>query len=277
MSGGGPAETTYTKARPDFRGSAMTTSHTDFLTLFQELGLPANCTLDELKLAFRRRVSQLHPDRAAGQVGDAESRLQRLTAMYNAALDFHRRYGRMPGNSTKATPPRGVTTRPHAPSASPPDREAREATAPQRSHTGLMLLGGLGALAVIAWLIAGSSIEESAGENESSTTPSHVEAAQATPVESPIEEDVIGTPDAVPAPRHLRLGMSRDSVVALEGEPLSTNGPQWDYGPSWVAFRCGRVADWYSSPLRPLRTASTHPLSTDQMPALRAIDCANNP
>jgi hypothetical protein len=71
--------------------------------------------------------------------------------------------------------------------------------------------------------------------------------------------------------------MSRDSVVALEGEPLSTNGPQWDYGPSWVAFRCGRVADWYSSPLRPLRTASQHPLSTDQMPALRAVDCANDP
>ena len=71
--------------------------------------------------------------------------------------------------------------------------------------------------------------------------------------------------------------MDRADVAALEGVPLSTNGPQWDYGPSWIAFRCGRVADWYSSPLRPLRTASTHPLSTDQMPALRAVDCVNNP
>jgi hypothetical protein len=255
----------------------MTSSPTDFLTLFQELGLPANCTLDELKLAFRRRVSQLHPDRAAGQVGDAESRLQRLTAMYNAALDFHRRYGRMPGNSSKPTPPRGVTTRPRTPSATPAWSDPGDTTSPQRSHTGLMLLGGLAALAVIAWLIASSSIEESNGENESSASASQVEAADAAPVENPVEADVVVTPDVIPAPRHLRLGMSRDSVVALEGEPLSTNGPQWDYGPSWVAFRCGRVADWYSSPLRPLRTASTHPLSTDQMPALRAVDCANNP
>ncbi|MET0231732.1 MAG: J domain-containing protein [Rhodanobacteraceae bacterium] len=255
----------------------MTTSHTDFLTLFQELGLPPNCTLDELKLAFRRRVSQLHPDRAAGQVGDAESRLQRLTAMYNAALDFHRRYGRMPGNSTNPTPPRGVSTRLRTPSASPSYRDTSDAQAPQRSNTGLMLLGGLAGLAVIAWLIASSSIEDSSGEIESSTAPPEVEAAQTPPVEKSVDADTIGAPDAIPAPRHLRLGMSRDSVVALEGQPLSTNGPQWDYGPSWVAFRCGRVADWYSSPLRPLRTASTHPLSTDQMPALRAVDCANNP
>jgi hypothetical protein len=252
----------------------MTTSHTDFLMLFQELGLPANCTLDELKLAFRRRVSQLHPDRAAGQVGDAESRLQRLTAMYNAALDFHRRFGRMPGVSTNATPPRGVSTRVRT-SAAP--AAAWEAATPERSQTGLMLLGGLAALAVIAWLIASSSIDESNGENESSPQTSEVEAATTAPVENAVDEDVGATPDASPAPRHLRLGMSRDSVIAVEGEPLSTNGPQWDYGPSWVAFRCGRVADWYSSPLRPLRTASTHPLSTDQMPALRAVDCANNP
>lgn len=253
----------------------MTSSPTDFINLFQELGLPANCTLDELKLAFRRRVSQLHPDRAAGQVGDAESRLQRLTAMYNAALDFHRRYGRMPGNST--TPTRGVSTRVRTPSASPAYGGASDAQPPRRSNTGLMLLGGLAALAIIAWLVASSSLEESNGENESSPPTSHVEDADNAPVENAVDETVAATPDAIPAPRHLRLGMSRDSVVALEGEPLSTNGPQWDYGPSWVAFRCGRVADWYSSPLRPLRTASTHPLSTDQMPALRAVDCANNP
>jgi hypothetical protein len=163
------------------------------------------------------------------------------------------------------------------PGASPSSADARESAAPQRSHTGVLLLGGLAALAVIAWLIASSSIDDATDENESSPPPAHVEAADTTPVENPVDENVAATPGAIPAPRHLRLGMSRDTVIALEGEPLSTNGPQWDYGPSWVAFRCGRVSDWYSSPLRPLRTASTHPLSTDQMPALRAVDCANNP
>ena len=255
----------------------MTSSPTDFLMLFQELGLPANCTLDELKLAFRRRVSQLHPDRAS-LVVDAESRLQRLTAMYNAALDFHRRYGRMPGVTAHGTrKPPGGAMGPHVPDASRMSGEHEAVPAPpQRNSAGLALLGGVAGLALIAWLIAGSSIEDSASDPES-TPAAHVEAADATPVESAIDDDAAATPRVAPAPRHLRLGMTRDAIIALEGEPLSTNGPQWDYGPSWIAFRCGRVADWYSSPLRPLRTASTHPLSTDQMPALRAVDCANDP
>lgn len=249
-------------------------SHTDFLALFQELGLPANCTLDELKLAFRRRVSQLHPDRATNGIADAESRLQRLTAMYNAALDFHRRYGRMPGVTAHgARKPAGGALGPHRPDAARASGEHEAVPAPpQRSHAGLALLGGLAGLALVAWLIADSTSEAPPTEPP---TPAHVEATGAAPVESAADDDA--TPGAVPAPRHLRLGMTHADVAALEGEPLSTNGPQWDYGPSWIAFRCGRVADWYSSPLRPLRTASTHPLSTDQMPALRAVDCASNP
>jgi hypothetical protein len=256
----------------------MTSSHTDFLVLFQELGLPANCTLDELKLAFRRRVSQLHPDRAIGHVADAESRLQRLTAMYDAALDFHRRYGRMPGNSMHGSRrPTGGALGPRAPDASRVSGEHAAVPAPpQKSNTGLALLGGFAGLALVAWLIAGSSIDDSTSEIRQSAPASHTEAADATPAEVATDDDAAPS-GAMPAPRHLRLGMTHVDVATLEGEPLSTNGPQWDYGPSWIAFRCGRVADWYSSPLRPLRTASTHPLSTDQMPALRAVDCANNP
>lgn len=254
------------------------TSSTDFLTLFQELGLPANCTLDELKLAFRRRVSQLHPDRATGQVADAESRLQRLTAMYNAALDFHRRYGRLPGVTMHATrKPTGGALGPHHPNAARVSGEHEAVRSPPRNSTSLALLSGLLGLALIAWLLAGSSLEDSSTDVESSTSTEPAETADAQPPEHAIDDADAAPPGAIPARRHLRLGMDRADVAALEGEPLSTNGPQWDYGPSWIAFRCGRVADWYSSPLRPLRTASTHPLSTDQMPALRAVDCATDP
>jgi hypothetical protein len=147
---------------------------------------------------------------------------------------------------------------------------------PQKSNTGLALLGGFAGLALVAWLVAGSSVDDSTSEIRQSAPASHTEAADATPAEVATDDDAAPS-GAMPAPRHLRLGMTHVDVATLEGEPLSTNGPQWDYGPSWIAFRCGRVADWYSSPLRPLRTASTHPLSTDQMPALRAVDCANNP
>jgi hypothetical protein len=252
----------------------MTNSHTDFLALFQELGLPANCTLDELKLAFRRRVSQLHPDRAIGRAADSESRLQRLTAMYNAALDFHRRYGRMPGNTAHATPaPPSRIRRPAPASSSANAPEA--APEPRRSHAVFAIVVVIVALVLFAWLLGESSDQEATDAIE--TPAPHAEAADAAPVAEPAGNEDTAASDEPAAPRHLRLGMSRYDVVALEGQPLSTNGPQWDYGPSWIAFRCGKVADWYSSPLRPLRTASTHPLSSDTMPNVRAVDCANDP
>jgi hypothetical protein len=39
----------------------------------------------------------------------------------------------------------------------------------------------------------------------------------------------------------------------IEGPPDMENADRWEYGPSWVAFQCGKVVDWHSSPLRPLR------------------------
>lgn len=69
---------------------------TDFLTLYAELGLaPGVSDLEALKHAYRRRVAQLHPDRAGADQGDPE-RLQRLNRLYGAALAFEQRYGRLP-------------------------------------------------------------------------------------------------------------------------------------------------------------------------------------
>jgi DnaJ-class molecular chaperone len=72
---------------------------TDFLTLYQELGLaPGVSSLDEFKQAYRRRVVQLHPDRRVNTPDAAdEARLQRLTQLYGAAIAFEQRYGRLPG------------------------------------------------------------------------------------------------------------------------------------------------------------------------------------
>lgn len=70
---------------------------TDFLLLYDELGLaPGVSDLDALKRAYRRRVSQLHPDRPGVANGDDSDRLQRLNRLYGAALAFEQRYGRLP-------------------------------------------------------------------------------------------------------------------------------------------------------------------------------------
>ena len=80
---------------------------TDFFLFYQQLGLRPDCSLPELKNAYRRRVAELHPDRQRPGRADPEAaaHLQELTAAYNAAASFQRRYGRLPGAThTSARP-----------------------------------------------------------------------------------------------------------------------------------------------------------------------------
>lgn len=50
----------------------------------------------------------------------------------------------------------------------------------------------------------------------------------------------------------LEAGMSPESVRAVLGEPVAIRGDEWDYGPSWIRFEQGKLAQWHSSPLNPL-------------------------
>lgn len=89
----------------------------DFLALYQELGItPGTCNLSEFKLAYRRRMQQLHPDRNP-EVGDdsAPDSLQHLMAVYREAIAFERRFGRLPG----AEPPGSRRRASHAAHAEP--------------------------------------------------------------------------------------------------------------------------------------------------------------
>lgn len=76
----------------------------DFATLYEELELDPGCSLDELRHAYRRRISELHPDRnGGGQADDGQPALGELTALYANAVRFQRQHGRLPG-SVAATP-----------------------------------------------------------------------------------------------------------------------------------------------------------------------------
>jgi hypothetical protein len=81
------------------QGSRTVADETDFLDLYSKLRLEPNCTLADFKQAYRRHVAAWHPDRRRGSRADAlaAARLQRLTAQYSAAMEFHRRHGRLPG------------------------------------------------------------------------------------------------------------------------------------------------------------------------------------
>jgi hypothetical protein len=60
--------------------------------------------------------------------------------------------------------------------------------------------------------------------------------------------------DAKPPTAALTIaaGMGKHTVRDILGEPLDMHALRWNYGPSWVEFRCDKVVAWYSSPLRPL-------------------------
>ena len=62
------------------------------------------------------------------------------------------------------------------------------------------------------------------------------------------------------ASAQLEIGMKAADVMAIQGRPVDVRDEEWDYGPSWLRFdKRGRLIDWYSSPLRPLKAATESP------------------
>ena len=147
----------------------------DLTLLYSELGLQPNCSLAELQLAYRRRISELQPNRMGGmQSPESVAVLRDLIGLYTTATRFHRRYGRLPG----AAPHRGgrmaaslpplpspSSPSPSSPPPSPPRmRQSYRAPAPETGDTAtpriafwaavilLILLFVLVALASGEWL-----------------------------------------------------------------------------------------------------------------------------
>lgn len=71
--------------------------NSDFMALYDELGMDADCSMEQLTLRWRRRVRQLHPDRAHS-CDETGQTLQLLNARFRQARRFHRQHGRLPGS-----------------------------------------------------------------------------------------------------------------------------------------------------------------------------------
>jgi hypothetical protein len=206
---------------------------TDFLDLYRELDLHPGCGLIEFRQAYRRRLAILHPDRQFGHPDDAPApgELQQLTALYGAAMEFHRQHGRLPGAATTRPVHVPIANRPAAPAAVEP---------PRKLPRWLLLLIGTAAAILLLWNTDPSAPPAPAAAPESTTAVESVDSHTGSPA------------------RLIELGMSPEAVQAIEGNPFVMNTDRWEYGPSWVRFENHKVVDWYSSALRPLKAMPRH-------------------
>ncbi len=235
---------------------------TDFAALYGELGITADLTPEQFRQAYRRRVAQLHPD----QRGDEADlvRLQELNRLYGAALEFLRTHGRLPGAPLTARviapvePPASIApveppasiAQPAEPPAFEPAHDPRRETFATHdkagSHPASRWFTWMAVVAVLVLLV--HACREPHEAKDGPTAASTFDT---------VVEDVLGID-------RIRLGMDKTRVEAIQGEPVGKHEQRWDYGPSWIGFKCGgAVSDWYSSPLRPLEVDTPHPTAAD--------------
>ena len=97
----------------------------DFSLLYSELELPPDCSLEQFQSAYRRRIAELHPDKAGHdtRTQEAQDALPALISTYVEVNRFYRRYGRMPGASPRHAASNGPSSRqstiPMAPRSTP--------------------------------------------------------------------------------------------------------------------------------------------------------------
>jgi len=227
----------------------------DFAAMYRELGLDASCSIDELRAARRRRIARLHPDLGGSEADTL--RLQRLNRAYAAAIDFHGRFGRLPGAPAAGTATATETATAIQPGAKGPSQSAAQTqwrradlSAESQPPAGLgtmsrypwvaralIAAATLGLVATLAIALAMTVMRLAADDTPGSLSTGGTSAAS---------ESAATGADA------LAKGMDKDTVRKTLGEPLDMHAQRWHYGPSWVDFRCDRVAGWYSAPQRPL-------------------------
>jgi hypothetical protein len=212
----------------------------DFLDLYRQLRVNPDCGLQEFKQAYRRQVSTLHPDgKPEGYPRTRIQRLQQLNTQYEAAMEFQRLHGRLPG----AAPPARIVVPHSANPSSPRPSPSPPSSARPRPNLKWLIPIALVAIGILFWGVS-AVVPQPDGTADNATNDNDASPA-----------------DASAAPM-LALGMSKENVRAIEGDPVAMHDDLWEYGPSWVRFDHGSLVDWYSSPLHALKTTRTRPSAT---------------
>lgn len=216
----------------------------DFALLYQQLGLQRDCSLEELKRAYRVRVAELHPDRHRDEATSDEAlrALTELTALYSGAIRFHRIHGRLPGATPRVVVHAYAAHASRAP-GEPATPSHTSASARSEAPTRTGRIATLSILVLVVVMVVLHWSETVAPQSEASPAGAVAEAA----------------PDA---PR-LELGMEEASVIAIQGQPERVQDDVWNYGSSWLRFEDGHLVDWASVPPNRLMTPTPRPVQED--------------
>ncbi|MET3929680.1 J domain-containing protein [Lysobacter soli] len=218
----------------------------DFALLYMQLGLHPDCSLEDLKRAYRIRVGELHPDRHLDRPAsdDANAALTELTALYSGAIRFHRIHGRLPGST-----PRGpaVASR-AAPEPAHFTTTALRAAPRESDRATQSMTPRIAVLSVLVLVVVMVVLHWS-------------ETAQVAPHAD--NGDAVAAAVDPNTPR-LELGMEEAAVVAIQGAPERVQDDVWNYGSSWVRFEDGHVVDWASVPPNRLMTLTPRPVKEDE-------------
>ncbi|MDR0182534.1 J domain-containing protein [Lysobacter arvi] len=216
----------------------------DFALLYMQLGLHPDCSLEDLKRAYRIRVAELHPDRHLDRPAsdDANSALTELTALYSGAIRFHRIHGRLPGSTPRAPSVAARTAHDATQTAAPASRAMQTHDRATQSVTPRIAVLSVLVLVVVMVVLHWS---------ETAQVAPHTDA-----------EDAVAAAD--PDVPRLELGMEEAAVVAIQGPPERVQDEVWNYGSSWVRFEDGHVVDWASVPPNRLMTLTPRPVDEDE-------------
>lgn len=192
---------------------------------YRLLGVPRDCTWPDVQRSYRKAAQRLHPDKADGR---DPAKFHELNQAYTSLKKYYQTFGVLPSLEPSATEP--ATAKPAAAAKPPPapDNQPR-----QRLGT-IMALLAIPPLLYLTW-----------------------PREAAPPASTDRLKPTVKTPATAVQPR-ITIGLSKQEVLRIQGQPLLTSQQKWDYGVSSIYFENGLVIGWYNARSAPLRVSPDH-------------------